>query len=456
MGSMFKKMGVFLLALVLIWQAVVPGVVFAGDRMGRDLFVVDEIVIEEDMDSDLDEVYEDSVVGDKYLDIQYDEYPLGYEVEDGKLDEDLLLNDTSVNYSSESELIDEYNDIFLETSGFTTEPMISAGGAHTVALRSDGTVWTWGENANGQLGNASTTNQLTPVQVYGISNVISISAGGTHTVALRSDGTVWAWGGNRSGQLGIGNTTTDQFLPVQTLGISDIISISAAGERTTALRSDGIVFQWGIRAIAGSPHPNGRPNQVLEINDVVSITASNAQTMALRNDGTVWAWGHNYNGQLGIGNRRNTWTPTRVLNLENILTVSTGGSHSIALKSDGTVWHWGWISGVSIGSGWNPDIRTAYKIQDLDNITMVSASGGHAVVLRHDGTVWTWRFNDSGQLGNNTTLRSANPVQVLGEDGVGYLNLGPSTMMPQPPTVIPEDASLSIYDEFLEHTVYFG
>lgn len=132
---------------------------------------------------------------------------------------------------------------------FTTPPMIAAGDTHTVALKSDGTVWSWGYNASGQLGDGRTIRQVEPVQVTGLTSVTAIAAGFGHSVALRSDGTVWVWGDNSSGQLGDG-TERDRSTPVPVMAsgsvpLDDVIAIEASGYYSVALKSDGTVWCWG-------------------------------------------------------------------------------------------------------------------------------------------------------------------------------------------------------------------
>ncbi|NLI74764.1 MAG: regulator, partial [Euryarchaeota archaeon] len=119
-----------------------------------------------------------------------------------------------------------------------TSPAITAGTFHSIALKSDGTVWAWGRNSNGQLGIGNTTNRHSPVQVPGLTDVTAITAGYYHSIALKSDGTVWAWGLNNYGQLGIGNTT-DQHSPVQVPGLTDVTAITAGHYHSIALKSDG-------------------------------------------------------------------------------------------------------------------------------------------------------------------------------------------------------------------------
>ena len=124
---------------------------------------------------------------------------------------------------------------------------IAGGDSHSLALKSDGTVWAWGYNGCGQLGDGSTTNRLTPVQVSGLTGVVAIAGGGSHSLALKSDGTVWAWGCNDYGQLGDG-TTTNRLTPVQVSGLTGVVAIAGGGAHSLALKSDGTVWAWGATA----------------------------------------------------------------------------------------------------------------------------------------------------------------------------------------------------------------
>jgi alpha-tubulin suppressor-like RCC1 family protein len=150
-------------------------------------------------------------------------------------------------------------------SGLSNVIAIAAGDTHTVALKSDGTVWTWGDNSFGQLGDGTTTLRTTPVQVSGLGNVLAIAAGVWHTVALKSDGSVWVWGDNNSGQLGNGTADT-------------------------------------------SPHPT--PNQASGLSSIIAIEAGEHHVVALKSDGTVWTWGNNGLGQLGDGTTTNRYHPS--------------------------------------------------------------------------------------------------------------------------------------------------
>ena len=206
---------------------------------------------------------------------------------------------------------------------------ISAGYAHSVAVRNDGTVWTWGSNDSGELGDGTTTERDSPIQVPGLGGVRAVSAGNAHTLALKSDGTLWAWGNNASGQLGDG-TRTDRLNPVQVTGLSNVVAISGGGSYSLALRSDGSVWAWGDNEVGtlgdGTTDARLAPVRVAGIPAAASISAGRAvyygHGVAAASDGTVWAWGDYRNGQLGDGT-----VAERVL---PVIVVSVGGAGSIA------------------------------------------------------------------------------------------------------------------------------
>ncbi len=345
---------------------------------------------------------------------------------------------------------------------------ISAGQEHAVALKSDGTVWAWGDNSNGQLGNNSTTDSHAPVQVLGaggvgvLNSVVAISAGDAHTVALKSDGTVWAWGDNVLGELG-NNSNTDSHLPVQVLGaggsgvLGGVVGIAAGMNESVALKSDGTVWAWGNNGNGqlgnGSTNQSRWPAQVVgaggvgTLSGVVSIAANYGNMFAVKSDGTVWAWGFNYYGQLGNNSTTDSHVPVQVLGsggvgvLSGIVAVAPGAYHTVALKSDGTVWAWGWNFDGQLGNNSTTDSSTPVQVAGegvpgvLSGVVAISASYDETVALKSDGTVCAWGGNFNGELGNNSHAQSNTPVASL-TSNPGWL-LAPTGLTATPSATIP-------------------
>jgi len=312
----------------------------------------------------------------------------------------------------------------------STAPATSAGSTHSLALKGDGTVWAWGNNSHGRLGDGTTTDSPTPVQVMAsadvpLTGVTAISALGAHSLALKSDGTVWAWGSNTHGQLGDG-TTTDSPTPVQVSSLTGVTAVATGENHSLALKSDGTVWAWGNNANGrlgdGTTTDRLTPVQVSSLTGVSSITAGNYHSVALKSDGTVWAWGQNNDGQLGDGTTTDRLTPVQVLT--GATAIAAGNYHSVALKSDGTVWAWGYNGHGQLGDGTTENRLTPVQAKGegiLTGVSSVFAGGFRSFALKTDGTVWAWGSNGSGQLGDGTLDSRSTPVQVKGEGGEGIL-----------------------------------
>ena len=306
---------------------------------------------------------------------------------------------------------------------------IAAGGEHTVALRDDGTVWTWGANWHGQLGLADGAHysQDMPAQVMDIRNVIAVAAGAHHTVALKDDGTVWAWGSNNYGQLGNGAYIHQSDIPVQVMDLTDVIAIAAGDSHSVAVKNDGTVWAWGANWYGelgdGTTNESRTPVQAVGLDGVTAISAGYYHTVAVKNDGTAWAWGYNSMGQLGDGTFDNRLMPVQVVGLYEVTAITAGGSYSVALKGDGTVWAWGINWGGQLGDGTYYDSSTPVQVVGISGVAEVSAGWRHTVAVKNDGTVWTWGYNWYGQLGDGTNADSNFPVQVVDDDGWDYFNL---------------------------------
>jgi len=198
---------------------------------------------------------------------------------------------------------------------FAPATRIAGGENHTVFLQNEGTVWTWGDNSSGQMGDGSLTSSPLPISFSVLENAQAVAAGAAHTAALKNDGSVWAWGANADGQLGDG-TYTDRTAPVQTTGLSGVIALDCGAAHTVALRNDGSVWAWGANAdgqlgtgaLTVGPHGRYSPVQVQGLygsgylQEITAISAGFAHTLALRKDGTVVSWGSNFS---------DSWEPAR-------------------------------------------------------------------------------------------------------------------------------------------------
>jgi alpha-tubulin suppressor-like RCC1 family protein len=303
-------------------------------------------------------------------------------------------------------------------------------------LKSDGSVWAWGYNGYGQLGEAvSVFSEMHPLQVGSVASATAIASGHNHIAALKSDGTVLVWGWNSFGQLGDG-TITDSPVAVQVPGLSVVTLIACGYEHTAALKSNGTVWAWGrydyIVGHEATTNNRHSPVQISGLAGVTKIASGYGQLFAIKSDGSVWAWGSNLTGELGDGTTTDRSVPVQVLgvsgvgHLAGVSDIAGCGSHTLALKTDGTVLSWGFNYYGELGIGSTSPSFVAYpnQVPGLAGVVALATSGSasHSLVLKSDGTVWAWGHNANGQLGIGTTTDSASPVQVKGPGGTGFLD----------------------------------
>ena len=298
--------------------------------------------------------------------------------------------------------------------------VIGAGEMHSLAVRSDGSIWAWGSNAHGELGDGTDEERHTPVRLSGLSNVSSVATEWVHSLALRDDGTVWAWGDNEYGQLGDG-TTTARTSPVRVSELSDITAIAVGGSHSLALRNDGRVWAWGMGGRLGDGTNADRPVPVpvIGLDNVVAIDAGSAHSLALRSDGSVWAWGVNGGGQLGDGSTTTRLTPVQVSGVSGATVIAAGGAHSLAVLANGTVWAWGWNEQGQLGDSTSTHRMTPVRVSGLNEVKHIAAGLQHSLAALADGSVWAWGWNYAGQLGDGTSTRRLTPARVSGLGGVG-------------------------------------
>ncbi len=295
-------------------------------------------------------------------------------------------------------------------------PQLAAGSAHSVALHRNGTVYAWGDNNYGQLGNGrSGSGQYSglPVRVQGLSDIVALAARGEHTLALKADGTVWAWGRNDWGELGDG-TRLNRALPVQVSGLTGVVAIATGHFHSLAIRSDGTLWVWGL-ADSGR-FGNGRegrgewsavPVQVPGLANVIAAAAGYAESFAITSDGRLWAWGNNEEGQLGLGSVTGIETrPVEVTSLSRfgVMRISANEWHALAQTPDG-IWAWGRNNDYGqLGNG-----TTEPSAMPQPVLAWPSGSTPQAIALGNlhslaqlaNGKVAIWGSNGVGQLGIN-------------------------------------------------------
>lgn len=293
---------------------------------------------------------------------------------------------------------------------------LALGSNHSLALAGDGTVWAWGMNHFGQLGDGTTTDSARPTQVCGLSNIVSLFADGYHSFAIDSNGSVWAWGANIGGALGNG-TYDDSHIPTQVVGVSNLVSIVTGFQHTIAIDLSGSIWAWGWNYSGqlgnGTTTLSLTPCQITGIGNIIAIAAGDDHSMALASDGSVWAWGGNDAGQLGDGTTTNSNTPIQVTRVTNIISISAGAKHSLALDSSGNVWAWGSNKYGQLGDG-TKKTTSAIPVRStrLPSIAHIAAGSYHSMAVDDDGNVWAWGMNLYGQLGEGTTTDSNIPVQT--------------------------------------------
>ncbi|RJO60619.1 hypothetical protein C4544_04735 [candidate division WS5 bacterium] len=316
---------------------------------------------------------------------------------------------------------------------YLTAPEIGTGWDHSFVRKSDGTLWAWGFNSAGQLGDGTSVNRYSPVQVGADSNWDFVSGGYGWTVALKSDGTLWAWGRNGQGQLGDG-TTVRRFSPVQIGTDNTWVSVKAGNAANLALKSDGTLWAWGHNGggqlgyipTETCPTPSGgqpcstSPRQVGTDTDWVSIVAGGYYSAALKSNGTLWTWGSGDDGQLGLGDRTNRYSPEQVGTDTDWISITAGEYHTLALKANGTLWAFGnnWYGQLGVtstetcGSPDNPCSTVPVQVGVDSDWAVLAASGFTTLALKSDGTLWGWGRNSAGQFGDGTNINSSFPVQT--------------------------------------------
>ncbi len=306
-------------------------------------------------------------------------------------------------------------------AGGTNWKQVSSGSFHVAAIKTDGTLWTWGYGNEGRLGNNSATDRRTPVTTFaGRTNWKQVSAGGFHTAAIKTDGTLWTWGRGLFGELG-NNSTTNRFTPVTTFaGGTNWKQVSCGGAHTAAIKTDGTLWTWGD----GGNGTLGINKSLSSLTPVTTfaggtnwkqVSCGNLHTAAIKTDGTLWTWGRGNEGRLGDNNTISRSTPvTTFAGGTNWKQVSCSSDNTAAIKTDGTLWIWG-TQGSRLGINDSTTNRSTpvTTFAGGNNWKQVSAGGFHTAAIKTDGTLWTWGSGGDGILGTNDETSRSTPVTTF-------------------------------------------
>jgi alpha-tubulin suppressor-like RCC1 family protein len=306
-------------------------------------------------------------------------------------------------------------------AGGTNWKQVSAGYFPTAAIKTDGTLWTWGRNDTAALGNNQVANVSTPITTFaGGTNWKQVSAGSRHTAAIKTDGTLWVWGNGSGGRLG-NASTVDVRTPVTTFsGGIDWKQVSC-GNHTAAIKTDGTLWTWGIGTYGrlGNGVTTGNISTPITTfaggTNWKQVQCGYAHAAAIKTDGTLWSWGRNNPGALGTNDITNRSTPvTTFAGGTNWKQVSAGGFHIAAIKTDGTLWTWGYNVTGTLGNNQVANVSTPITtFAGGTNWKQVSAGNRHTAAIKTDGTLWVWGDGGSARLGTNNITNRSTPVTTF-------------------------------------------
>lgn len=309
------------------------------------------------------------------------------------------------------------------------EPQIAAGGSHSIALKADGSLWAWGDNESGQVGDGTSganNFNATPIRI-GTATWKTIAGGDSHTMAVKANGTLWGWGVNSNLGIGSGGILTS---PTQIGTDNEWGAIApSVGQEAHTLGLwpyNGSLLAWGVNAAGqlGLGYDTPYPGEILtptstQIYNWVAIAAGGTHSVGLKADGTLWTWGSSYYGQLGNGDdftesgnlaKRNT--PIKMAGNYTWKSIAAGFLHTVVVKSDGTLWACGYNYYGQLGDGTNANKNRLTQIGTATTWVSVAAGQYHTLAVKADGTLWAWGSNGLSQLGDGTTADRNTPTQV--------------------------------------------
>ena len=357
-------------------------------------------------------------------------------------------------------------------------------------LKSDGSVWAWGANQKGQIGDETMDDKSSPTLVHGNHSFIAIASGMQTSFGLKDDGSIWAWGDNTYNQLGTGAfDTTPYSSPVEIVGNFSFIAISCTGSSTAGLKANGEIWMWGddsygqLGDLTNFGGSIGSPVQVVGNHSFIAVSAGPQHTLAKKDNNTIWAWGDNSRGQfgdgtndsqsspvqvlpippvatfsifagayasgfikastkdsydtgfndskgrLGIGNTSDQSSPVLVLGGLQYLYMDIGSPSNIWLDNSGNAWTCGAGTYGVLGNGTTTDTSSPVQVIGNHSFMKISTSAGFCAGLKTDGTIWAWGENTYGNLGDETDINQSSPVLVHGNHSFVTMSCGLSNIL---------------------------
>jgi len=354
-----------------------------------------------------------SYVGTAYTfgvkDTLYQLWAWGYNAGDGGT----LAQNNIINYSSP---------VQIPGTNWGVDVSIFAGATNhnLLMLKNDNTLWTWGTNGNGALGQNGGPQRSSPVQIPGTTWAKSTTSyyGG---FAIKTDGTLWSWGANEKGQLGQNIDDVNQSSPIQIPGTT-WSSVSVGQNNVYAIKTNGTLWTWGEStqgALGQNTGPGAHRSSPVQVpgTNWRQVTGGVHRALGTKTDGTLWTWGNNDYGQLGQNNEVKYSSPVQIPGT----TWSKGVANSyfpFAIKTDGTLWGWGSneIGALGINVAHDSHRSSPTQVSGTTWSDIMVGSGANAVATKTDGTLWVWGENGYGQLGQNQPGNAdySSPVQIPG------------------------------------------
>ena len=289
--------------------------------------------------------------------------------------------------------------------------VLSLGDYHSGVIAQDGSLYMWGVNDFGQIGDGTTKNRYKPTKI--LDHVVSVSLGDYYSGAITQDGSLYMWGSNVYGQIGDG-TTEDRYKPTKIL--DHVIAVSLGYCHSGAITQDGSLYMWGSNDSGqigdGTTEDRYKPTKILD--HVIAVSLQTGNSGAITQDGSLYTWGSNVYGEIGDGTEEDRYKPTKIL--DHVIAVSLGDDHSGAITQDGSLYMWGRNYYGEIGDGTEEDRYKPTKI--LDHVIAVSLGVGHSGAITQDGSLYMWGWNSDGQIGDGTTKARYTPTQITIPGGV--------------------------------------